>query len=251
MKINLLIGIILVISKTGLAWTHMGSNAYGWKEKKLTFYVNPTNCTLPESQLYQVIDKALQAWNGVTNSDLEVVLADTTATDGDAQFRAKTATQVPLILCSKNLGDYGNVDADSILGFVPYFDENSEGYVNYSGLVLNAQPGALAELSQRTIGEIELVVGHEIGHVLGLGHTSDSDALMFFQLNKDFLLIAQDDQDGIAHLYPRNVIGSALGCGSVHRDLTQVPYIGLAASFILILLVLGIGRLWIRTEQPL
>lgn len=251
MMIKIVSSVIFLISSLSLAWTHMGSNTYGWKEKSLKFHVNPTNCTLPERDLYQVIDKAIQAWNGVTNSDLVISRAETVATDGDAQFRAKTATQVPLILCSKQLSDYGTVDPDAILGFVPFFDENAEGYVNFSGLVLNSEPGSLAELSQRTLGEIELVIGHEIGHVLGLGHTSDPDALMYFQLNKDFLLVTQDEQDGIAHLYPRNVLGGALGCASIHRSETELPTLGLSLTLLMLLLLFAAGRIWFRTEPPL
>lgn len=229
----------------------MGSNTYGWKEKKLTFYVNPTNCTLPESELFSLIDGAIRAWNGVSNSDLEIVRAATVATDGDAEFRAKTATQIPLILCSNRLSDYGNVDPNTILGFVPYFNENAEGYVQYSGLVLNAQPGALAELSQLSAQEVELIIGHEIGHVLGLGHSGDPDSLMYFQLNKSILYLTQDDEDGIAHLYPKNIVGGALGCAAVHQRKTQVPIEGLALTLVVLLLVLLIGRFSFRTGRPL
>ncbi|MFM8270333.1 MAG: matrixin family metalloprotease [Pseudomonadota bacterium] len=245
---NKWIVIFLFLSSFAQAWTHLGSNTYGWKEKKLTFHVNPTNCTLPESELYQLIDNAIKAWNGVPNSDLEISRSLTVATDGDAEFRAKTATQVPLILCSKQLSDYGSIDANTILGFVPYFDENAEGYVQYSGLVLNAQAGALAELSQLSSGEAELIIGHEMGHVLGLGHSGDPNSLMYFQLNKDFLLITQDDQDGIAHLYPRNVLGGALGCASVHQHPTQVPLHWLVLLFVFLVLCVVLGRVFSRTE---
>jgi hypothetical protein len=233
------------------AWTHMGSNTYGWKQRNLTFYVNPTHCTLPESELYQRIDNAIRAWNGIPNTDLELVRSATVATDGDTEFRAKTATQVPLILCSQQLSDYGSVNPNAILGFVPYFEEDTEGYVRYSGLVLNAQPGALAELSQLAPGEVELIIGHEIGHVLGLGHSGDPDSLMYFQLNKDFLLVTQDDQDGISQLYPRNVLGGALGCASVHQTQTKLPTTGLIAVLILLIVLFVMGRFSFRTEQLL
>lgn len=241
----------LVLCSFAQAWTHMGTNTYGWKEKKLTFYVNHTHCTLPESELNQLIDRAIAAWNGVPNSDLEISRSLAPATDSDSAFRAKTATQLPLILCSNQLSDYGSVDANSTLGFVPYFDEDSEGYVRYSGLVLNAQPGALAELSQLSSGEVELIIGHEIGHVLGLGHSGDPDSLMYFQLNKDFLLVTQDDQDGIAQLYPRNVLGGALGCASVHQPHTEVPVTALFLVLVFLLLCFLIGRICFKTEPLL
>lgn len=214
--VGLFLGFIFLGSPVG-AWTHLGSQTYGWKQTELEFYVNSSNCSLPEEELYLVIDRALEAWNHVPFSSLRLKRKSQSASDGEIEFRNLDATQLPLIVCSNQLSDYGDVDSDRVLGFVPYFVEDSAGFVNYSGLVLNSEMGAQAELSQFDRGEIELVLAHEIGHVLGLGHSSDPDALMYFQLNKNFLLITQDDQDGIAHLYPENLFKGLLGCASVRQ----------------------------------
>jgi len=234
----------------GGAWTHQGSNTFGWRHQKLTIHVNPNNCTISQSELFELVDRAIEAWNGIPSTGLELVRAASPAVDGDAEFRAGTATQLPLVVCSKNLSDYGDVDADSILGFVPYFQEDSDGYVVYSGLVLNSQPGALAELSQLEPGERELVVGHELGHVLGLGHSGDPSALMYFQLNKNFLLLTQDDQDGVAQLYPKNIFDGIVGCSATYQRNSEIPRIAIAISLIGLALLLILGR-WIFKIEPL
>jgi len=223
-------------------WTHLSGNTFGWKQKKLTFYVNTANCTLSENELFAIIDRALAAWNGIPSTDLELVRSSTPATDGDAELRAGTATQVPLVVCSTHLADYSQ-DPNAILGFMPFSQIDSEGYINYSGLVLNAEVGSAAEISTLSASEVELVVGHEIGHVLGLGHSADSDALMYFQLNKTFLLITQDDMDGITQLYPRNeFLAGAFGCSSVHQRETRLPVHGLLGFFLFTALVIVAAR---------
>jgi hypothetical protein len=55
--------------------------------------------------------------------------------------------------------------------------------------------------SNRTVAEE--VFTHELGHTLGLGHTSDPDAIMFASVHNDGrgAALKQDDLDGIAEFY--------------------------------------------------
>ncbi len=66
---------------------------------------------------------------------------------------------------------------------------------------------------------IAATVAHEIGHVLGLGHSSSEDALMYYAESgvRESLVLSQDDMHGISYLYPRDELGSdsVFGCGTV------------------------------------
>lgn len=66
---------------------------------------------------------------------------------------------------------------------------------------------------------MQVVLAHEIGHILGLGHSHDSNALMYFDASaKNTLRLAQDDIDGLTYLYPRDELGGDNllgGCGRI------------------------------------
>ncbi len=54
------------------------------------------------------------------------------------------------------------------------------------------------------------IIGHELGHLLGLGHTQEADAVMFATYDRGYLVIAADDEAGICALYPRD--GAPVAC---------------------------------------
>jgi hypothetical protein len=57
-----------------------------------------------------------------------------------------------------------------------------------------------------------------MGHALGLGHTSEKNALMYYDLSgKTMKALHQDDINGITYLYPNSKSIGGLGgaCGSV------------------------------------
>ena len=52
--------------------------------------------------------------------------------------------------------------------------------------------------------QLELVVRHELGHALGLGHTSNSFDLMFPMLNLEHALISIFDLEMLSEMYMKN-----------------------------------------------
>ncbi len=55
----------------------------------------------------------------------------------------------------------------------------------------------------RTPVDAQSIATHEAGHFLGLGHTSDTSAIMFASYDGPKRALAQDDLDGVCAIYPK------------------------------------------------
>jgi len=216
MKILLL---LLLSSEFVFGWTHVGSNILGWSNHKVVFSVNPTNCSIPESTLYDIIDESISAWNSLPTTDLEVVRNPIASTTTYEQLSNGAATDTPVIICDTDLTGH-EMEADYIPASTVKIMLNSAGNISYAGILLNSESGAAANLNQLTRGEIAVTLSHEIGHALGLGHSSQSHALMYYSIDsKTKATITEDDMDGINHLYPRNEFKAGqFGCSAVHAE---------------------------------
>ena len=76
-----------------------------------------------------------------------------------------------------------------------------------------------------------------MGHTLGLGHSQDLNALMYYDESlKQNLALAQDDIDGITYLYPRNELGNdkTMGCSTVSLK-SPPPSMGTRISILFML----------------
>lgn len=204
------------LASTAQAFTLSGTdpNLQGWQTKELTFYVNYTNC--PSADVMNAaIDSAFALWNGVPTASLKLVRGgDSTATP--AQVLAGTATPVPSIVCDTNFSATIGSSGSNIAGVGGNSTSNS--VIVYGGLVLNMEAGANAIFSGMDATSQAFVVAHEVGHVLGFGHSADTKSLMYFDASaKEHLSLSQDDIDGMTYLYPRKELGGdkLMGCGSL------------------------------------
>jgi hypothetical protein len=231
---GLWIGVGLFLSPIAQAFTLSYSSALqGWQGNTLSFAVNSSQCGITQAALYSAIDDAIALWNQVPNSRIRLSRgAEVTTTVAQALAgSAASGLPTPLILCDPNMqatfqaGVSPNLDPD------PSFTSNNipgvtlplptELTMDYAVLVLNSESGKPARISNLSSTVLRVVIAHEIGHVLGLGHTKDIANLMYFDASERAKLsLSQDDMDGIAYLYPRTELaGNGLyGCGTVQRS---------------------------------
>lgn len=249
-----LLGVITFASWASAFTLNMtSSELLGWDAQVLRFYVNATGCTITEDELNTSIDAAIELWNSVSTSGIGVERGYTSTFTAASAF-AGDATDTPLIACDDNLSSTLGIETNNIPGVTRILTENLR--VNYGVLLLNAESGKSAEISQISKTKLNVVIAHEIGHVLGLGHTSDENALMYYKATyKEDLALSLDDVDGITYLYPRSEPGDSniLGCATItdsEGDDPVNPMGAVVVAFWLLIVFLiarmNMGSLWSR-----
>ncbi len=231
--------LVFLISLNSQAFTFNNNGAAAFKEDEIFINVNDIDCvnaqestcltnfTTPQELLDLTEEAINRFWNRIPTTKLtlsrgSLVSSGASYRTGDMcneGFNSPTCTpnsalKVPnniLISCNCSDGNFG-VSNQKILGVT--IPNNFEGnQLKGSLILLNAKHSSFFNLTR---DEKINVIGHEIGHALGLGHSPVEDSLMYY-LNigqRDHL--GWDDLDAISYLYPASQPLS-LACGTVSQ----------------------------------
>lgn len=202
------LGLLLSLSSVSYAFTLVttNSNQLGWSNSEVRFMINTSNCPAGVD-VVGAFKEAADVWNGVPTSALKVSYGGTTT--------SSTFASPPTVYCETNFQTVTGLNQNFVVG---------AGAITTSGnrpatgvLILNASVGT-GNIANIPASRMKIIMAHEIGHVLGLGHADESLALMYFDASsKTTLGLSQDDIDGISYLYPRDELGAdpKMGCGLV------------------------------------
>ncbi|MEK6555478.1 MAG: matrixin family metalloprotease [Bdellovibrionota bacterium] len=235
--------IILFVSLTSSAFTLTQNNLRGFRDKKLRVSLNPANCiTSIESEL----DFAIELWNNVPGSRLELIKEsqNSVATSSYSSFGF---VQTILIGCSTNFSSDAGGAGLTTIG-VGSSTMQGTGRLVKGFLILNEEGGA-GQYSTQSQAVRRFTMAHELGHVLGLGHSSVSEGLMYPSVSsKADTNLHQDDMDGIIYLYPLDEMDEGLyGCGRIESGGPLLPGPkNLTLLFVFLLLPLF---LWARLKK--
>jgi hypothetical protein len=175
---------------------------------------------------------AMAAWNNQSQTPIRLTLAGTSGlTAGFTNFDSQNV----LLFDDPNSdieGDFSCSTGGTLAIGGPWFDPdvtgrfNGETYIRIQGadIVLNDGIGCIFQRSTNPARTVEELVGHELGHTLGLGHSSENageanstlrDALMFFRIHNDGrgARLTADDTSGLRTLYDRTFTGGGGGGG--------------------------------------
>ena len=197
------------------AFTLLNANQRGWDKKVLVFNLNPANCS--SDTRFNIVE-AMALWNSVNGSELKLELGATDSVATAAQAIAGAFSEEAVIVCDSSFAATTGTNPN-VTAAVSNILINSNIQIAKGFLILNAVASAAASLSLNSQLRTQIIVAHEIGHMIGLGHSSDISALMYYSsATRNNFSLSQDDVDGFLYLYPRDETNKAVfmgGCGSL------------------------------------
>ncbi len=210
------IGGLLVVFHAEAFTLNGSSSLIGWEQEELSIAYNTTLCASQGDRIVGAFDSATEIWNGVNTAGIKLSRGPTsTTTSGTAYNRG--ALDPPVLICDSSLGTTVGTSTNNIAGVGIGLSRDGGLQINYGYLLLNATSGEAGDVARLSDTTLNVVVAHELGHVLGLGHTDDKTALMYFNASdKKTTSLGQDDRDGITYLYPRGELlggSTPFGCG--------------------------------------
>lgn len=231
-----------------------GGATTGWKKTKLQYVVNTSGCSPGDAATRTAIADAIAAWNSVSTARLTLENSGDTSMSATTAAAMTSVTGIAPIACFTSTPS--GVDPAVVLGYSSSLYSTATLEIVQSFVVLNSVSGAAANVNTLDAGGLAATIAHEMGHSVGLGHSQDTTALMYFQSLRDKPVLGTDDVDGYTFLYPRGELafGGFLGCGmlalqsSKDRNDPPPPGGGAAAVSLLAFFALcfvgarGIGR---------
>jgi hypothetical protein len=143
-------------------------------------------------------------------TDDTCIAAGTAAGSLDPEKGLIPAVDEIIIGCNDNSANFGGGNVLAVTVPNKFSGKDIAGAV----ILINDYNSSFGNLSRSDrIG----VIAHEIGHAIGLGHSEDSGALMYFRTVNLRNSLGQDDVDGVSYLYPMKFDGFGLlgGCGTI------------------------------------
>ena len=179
----------------------------GWSNSELELHYNWDDC--PESlrgTLVDALEEATEVWSSVSTSNLRLKVGNSvniSAQEADAGL----AYPVPVVLCNSqfrsNEKDGRHEDATPAYAIVKNSIRSS--FISYGAVILNTKEGARAAMMNFSYDKILVIVIHEVGHIIGLGHTDSKKSIMYFSSSyRDKALLSMDDVRGVTYIYPRD-----------------------------------------------
>jgi hypothetical protein len=264
--------IALFLPLTSFAWTLNNNFAASFKKNEVKVFIDAgTTCAnnnLTVNDLEGLIGPAVSNfWNKVPTSALKLqpsgfseaiftmnegrlcsptddscIAAGTAAgNDGTPADGLIPAVEEIVIACNRNPLNFGGNNVLAVTIPNKFSGKKIAGAV----ILINNTPdsGAFGRLSK---SDQEAVIAHEIGHAIGLGHSEDVAALMYYRTVNLRRRLGQDDINGVSFLYPvkgdlfglmgGDKGGLLAGCGTISADKKTPP----GGSILMMMLPMGV-----------
>lgn len=203
------------------------------------FYVTSnstcSNAGVSRSELLSIASEgAKKFWNRVPSANLEIKRGGTYNTTNSLfltgklcvdQGNCNDSTDIPevkniVIACNSNTTD--NFTSSSIYALSA---PNNLSNNSIEGSIILINDSATTPFAGLSREEMVNIMAHEIGHAIGIGHSKDKEALMYYQNLPHRNHLGQDDVDAITYLYPNKLDGCSSFFGTIDssNDDSQGP----------------------------
>jgi len=170
-------------------------NGPKWGTRTVNFYINPANSDVPEAAAEAAIQTGAATWGSQSAADFRFYYMGRTS--GTAAMNN-----------GKNEVFFRNVASGSTVAETYWWADSSGRVIDADIMFYDGGITFFTGSSGCSGGlYIEDVAAHEFGHALGLGHSSDPDATMYYVTNwcsTSGRSLAPDDLAGVEALYPPN-----------------------------------------------
>ena len=255
--------LLIFISTSSFGFTLNNNFGASFSKNRVKVMVaGQTNCPGASMTVYDLVDLIKPAvsefWNRVPTSKLRLIPAGFTGTITNinsgklcsptdaACITAAAGNLIPpvdeiIIACNDEATNFGN---DVLAVTIP---NNFRGKKIKGAVVLLNDVAQFGNLSRSDkIG----VIAHEIGHAIGLGHSPDDAALMYYRVTDLRKRLGRDDMKGVSYLYPIKLDGCGL-IGSTSTPNKIDPQLWqLVIGFALIMLVMKILKMLKLFNRP-
>ena len=177
--------------------------------------------TTTKGQIFDALEKSLQHWKDVADVDFNIIWTDTT----DVSPAGVRGDGVSLITVADTPDNILFFDGEPNTAAKTRIFFNGKGQITEGDIVLNPYQLFSDDDTTGTF-DLESVLTHEIGHLIGLGHSDIAGATMhghhamngIYSLPvSGFRTLAQDDIAGARALY--GYVEDEKGCGSISGKL--------------------------------
>lgn len=262
--------LVLIFSSYAQAYTFNNNFESSFKDHNVKVYVDElTTCANAGLTVYELNDLVEPAvdkfWNRVPTSNLRLKAGGSSsattnintgrlcAPTDEACITAAAATVIApvkeiIIACNNNGLNFGSTNVLAVT--IP---NNFSGKKIAGSIILinDMVDSSFANLSKSDrIG----VIAHEIGHAIGLGHTDETAALMYYRAVDQRKALGADDMRGVSYLYPMQIDGFGIlgGCGTIQNtDGTpggKFPFLQMGISLAVMILLFELIKLFKRSQ---